>query len=231
MDTSRFLEYFSRALMILLILPLHELAHGFVAKKLGDDTAELSGRITLNPLAHIDPIGSLLLLFTGFGWAKPVPVNPLRMKNPRKGMTLTALAGPVSNLLAAFVIGLIYYFLLCFNFVIEGLTDSGYTPVHCFLMILGFMFQINIGLAVFNMLPIPPLDGFNVLRYFTSAKFDMWIQRNMQYISIGFLIFIILLNNIPSKYNLIIIVSNAVSGIILKCVSWIPEVIGYGVIG
>ena len=90
MDTSRFLEYFSRALMILLILPLHELAHGFVAKKLGDDTAELSGRITLNPLAHIDPIGSLLLLFTGFGWAKPVPVNPLRMKNPRKGMTLTA---------------------------------------------------------------------------------------------------------------------------------------------
>ena len=91
----------ARVVIILLILPLHEFAHGWMARRFGDDTAEANGRLTLNPLMHLDPLGSVLLLFTGFGWAKPVPINPARMNNPRKGIIWTSLAGPFSNLLAA----------------------------------------------------------------------------------------------------------------------------------
>ena len=87
----------ARVVIILLILPLHEFAHGWMARRFGDDTAEANGRLTLNPLMHLDPLGSVLLLFTGFGWAKPVPINPARMNNPRKGIIWTSLAGPFSN--------------------------------------------------------------------------------------------------------------------------------------
>ena len=93
----------ARVVIVLLILPLHEFAHGWVARKFGDDTAEAAGRLTVNPIAHLDPFGSVLLLFTGFGWAKPVPINPARMRNPRQGVIWTSLAGPLSNLLAALV--------------------------------------------------------------------------------------------------------------------------------
>ena len=115
MNIETFLKYFSRVITLLLVIPLHEAAHGLVAKWLGDATAERQGRITLTPFAHLDPIGSLLMIFTGFGWAKPVPVNPVRMKKYRAGFALTALAGPVSNLLAAFVAGLIYGFMKNMN--------------------------------------------------------------------------------------------------------------------
>ena len=108
MDITVFIKYFSRIITMLLVLPLHESAHALVAKWFGDDTAERQGRISLNPLAHLDPFGGLLMVLTGFGWAKPVPINPLRMKKYRAGISLTALAGPVSNLLAAFVAGIVY---------------------------------------------------------------------------------------------------------------------------
>ena len=94
-------EILARIVIVLLVLPLHEFAHGWVARKCGDDTAEAAGRLTLNPLAHVDPFGAVLLLLTGFGWAKPVPINPARMNHPRKGIIWTSLAGPLSNLLAA----------------------------------------------------------------------------------------------------------------------------------
>ena len=98
MDIEFFLKYFSRIVTLLLVLPLHEAAHAFVAYRFGDDTAARQGRLTVNPFAHLDPIGSLLIVLTGFGWAKPVPINPMRMKKYRAGIALTALAGPVSNL-------------------------------------------------------------------------------------------------------------------------------------
>ncbi|MBQ8724383.1 MAG: site-2 protease family protein, partial [Oscillospiraceae bacterium] len=93
----------ARVMVILLILPLHEYAHAFIARKCGDYTAENSGRLTLNPFAHVDPIGAVLLLLTGFGWAKPVPINPNAMRNPRNGVIWTSLAGPFSNLIVAFI--------------------------------------------------------------------------------------------------------------------------------
>nr|MDE5755258.1 site-2 protease family protein [Oscillospiraceae bacterium] len=110
-NTEKILEYFVRLMIILLINPLHECAHAWSAHKLGDDTAKHEGRMTLSPFAHIDPFGALLLLFCGFGWAKPVPVNARNFKNPRKGMMLTAIAGPISNLIAA-LLGMIAFQLL-----------------------------------------------------------------------------------------------------------------------
>lgn len=181
------IEIFARVLMILLILPLHELAHGFIAHKMGDDTAELSGRITLNPLAHVDLVGSLLLVFTGFGWAKPVPVNPHRMKSPRKGMALTALAGPVSNLLAALLIRIICEVAFCF----KGVYYSDNMTVSTVLMLLVFMYQINIHLAVFNLIPVPPLDGSKILFAILPDRIYWKIMQYERYLYFGlmFLLF------------------------------------------
>ncbi len=154
-------------MIILLINPLHECAHAWSAHKLGDDTAKLEGRMTLSPLAHIDPFGGLLLLLFGFGWAKPVPVNPNNFENPRKGMMLTAIAGPLSNLIAAFA-GMIALRLYSGN--IEALSDA-----------LFYFVIININLCVFNMIPVPPLDGSRVLTYFLPPNAAIWFMRNQRY--------------------------------------------------
>ncbi len=167
MTSDKLIEYFVRIMIILLINPLHECAHAWSAHKLGDDTAKLEGRMTLSPLAHIDPFGGLLLLLFGFGWAKPVPVNPNNFENPRKGMMLTAIAGPLSNLIAAFA-GMIALRLYSGN--IEALSDA-----------LFYFVIININLCVFNMIPVPPLDGSRVLTYFLPPNAAIWFMRNQRY--------------------------------------------------
>lgn len=181
--TEIFLKYFVRVLIIFLILPLHECAHAFVAKKMGDNTAYNAGRLTLNPIAHIDIVGAILLVFTGFGWAKPVPINPNNMKNPRLGISLTALAGPVSNLLAALVAMIIWKF-------IAGLVAMTQTLVYVY-YIFYFFIQVNVGLAVFNLIPVPPLDGDKVLSYFTSLNYKIWVHNHQQIIMIIFLVLIL----------------------------------------
>ncbi len=216
MDIGKFLEIFSRLLTLLLVIPVHEAAHGLMAKWLGDDTAERQGRITLNPFAHLDPIGSLLMLFTGFGWAKPVNVNPLRMKKYRAGFALTALAGPVSNLIAAFAAGLVYNILLATEAGLTAVLSNEITPLYCFMEILGFLFSINIGLAIFNLIPVPPLDGFNILRYFTSERVDRWFYMHQREISIIFLILIFVVD-IPLGF-----VTTKVGDLLWNAVSWIP---------
>ena len=121
MDIISIIVYIISSLMVIfLVMPLHEWAHGFIANKLGDRTAKLQGRLTLNPLAHIDYLGAAMILLIGFGWAKPVPVDPRYFKKPKRDMALTALAGPVSNLLAAIVSGLIFNIImtLIINFLI-----------------------------------------------------------------------------------------------------------------
>lgn len=148
--------------IILCILPLHELAHGWVAVKLGDDTPKWDGRLTLNPLASVDPLGALALLLFGFGWAKPVQVNARNFRNPKRDMAIVALAGPVSNLLASLVGACILVPVLLF------------APGNAFVTFVISFFSsyvtINISLAVFNLIPIPPLDGSRIVGAFLSDR-------------------------------------------------------------
>ena len=224
MDITVFIKYFSRIITMLLVLPLHESAHALVAKWFGDDTAERQGRISLNPLAHLDPFGGLLMVLTGFGWAKPVPINPLRMKKYRAGISLTALAGPVSNLLAAFVAGIAYNIIICTKSGLMALVSSEVTTMSCVLLLLSFLFQVNVGLAVFNLIPIPPLDGYNVLSYFTSEKVDRWFYRHQREVTFAFIVVILGLSYIPSAHNPLYMVTDFVSNALWKAVSWIPRV-------
>ncbi len=148
--------------VIFCILPLHEFAHGWVANKLGDPTAKLEGRLTMNPLASVDPMGALALLLFGFGWAKPVPVDPRYFKKPKRDMAITALAGPVSNLLAALVGAFIVAVIQAF---------APYNGITMFFFQLFYYYVlVNITLAVFNLIPIPPLDGSRIIAAFLSDR-------------------------------------------------------------
>lgn len=167
-----------RIIPLVLSLTVHEYAHAWSAWKLGDDTAAMQGRLTLDPLAHIDPLGSLLLPALGvpFGWAKPVPVNPARFRrdvNMGTGMMLTALAGPLSNILLA-IAGAVAYG-LTLRLAPEVLSTN--PGLNVFLQ---FMIAGNVGLAVFNMLPIPPLDGSRVVERFMPYRMRGTWERVVQ---------------------------------------------------
>ena len=148
--------------VILCILPLHELAHAWVANKLGDPTAKLEGRLTFNPLASVDPMGALALLLFGFGWAKPVPVDSRYFRKPKRDMAITVLAGPVSNLLAAFVGAVLVAVMEAFS-PYNGFTNFVYN-------VLWYYVVVNISLAVFNLIPMPPLDGSRIVAAFLSDR-------------------------------------------------------------
>ncbi len=135
-------------------ITFHEMAHGWAAYALGDPTARDAGRLTLNPLDHLDPIGFLCILVAGVGWAKPVPINPLYFKHRKRGIALTALAGPVANILLCFVCFFIAYGILFFS------TNRILAAVAQFLIVTA---SISAGLAVFNLIPVPPLDGSKIL--------------------------------------------------------------------
>jgi Zn-dependent protease len=142
---------------LLLAVTIHELSHAIVADRLGDPTARLQGRITLNPLPHIDPLGALAFIIAGFGWAKPVPVNAYNLRNPRGDMARVALAGPASNFLVAFL------GLLAFRIVAQYVE----TPfiAEPLLGVLRYVYLFNLGLGIFNLIPLPPLDGGHFLPY------------------------------------------------------------------
>lgn len=167
--------FLARLFVVFCTLPVHEYAHAFVADKLGDKTARLSGRLTLNPMAHIDILGAIMILFVGFGYAKPVPVNPRNFKNPKNGMAFTALAGPFSNILMAIV------FMLLSN-VLSLFGSSLF--VQAFYVFFSFAASINIGLAVFNLIPIPPLDGSRVLELLIPDKYYYKFAQYERYIVI-----------------------------------------------
>lgn len=178
----------SYAVVLFIMLPVHEWAHAFAAHKLGDNTAKWNGRMTLNPLKHLDVFGAIMILTVGIGYAKPVPVNPYNFRKPKRDMALTALAGPVSNLLMAALSVAIFR-------VVILLTGSVITPAGIYLgnnlaqaayMVLINVFAgVNIGLAVFNLLPIPPLDGSRILGLILPDHILYKMERYSQYITIG----------------------------------------------
>lgn len=164
------------AVALLLALSVHEAAHAFVSNLLGDDTAEKMGRLTLNPLSHLDPIGLILLLLVGFGWGKPVMVNPHNFKNPIRDEILTALAGPASNLLLAILVAIIYFFI----------KPYASAPLQTLFIYTGFY---NLILMLFNLIPLPPLDGSKVLYLFIPYATIEFINQYSLYILLA-LIFI-----------------------------------------
>ncbi len=179
-------EILAVLVIILLILPFHEWAHAFTASLLGDKGIKQRGRLSFNPVSHIDPIGALCMLFFGFGWARPVPVDPRKFKNPKVGMAITALMGPVANLVAGFA-GLII-----FNILYKAAFMFMYTnPVGMFISVfLRFYITVNVNLAVFNLLPIPPLDGSKILFTFLPDKAVEFCYRYQMFFFIALFLMI-----------------------------------------
>ncbi len=201
----------ARAIVVFLCLPVHELCHGLAAYKLGDDTAKKLGRLSFNPFEHLDPVGTIMIFLFGIGYAKPVPINPLKFKDYKKGVALTALAGPASNLVMAFIAAFVSTALYHFFGSVAAVSVVAYL----FYMIA----SINISLAVFNLLPIPPLDGSRVLAVILPDRLYEKYFRYERYIMIALLILLFtgilntplsFLNNIFS--NFIFFIPNLIFG-------------------
>ena len=149
------------AMAALIALTIHEYAHGYVAYKLGDDTAKSQDRLSLNPMKHLDPFGVICMVLFHFGWARPVPINPRNFKNPRKGFALTALAGPGINLIVGFFTA--FFYLLCLAIFKPSENVFLYNLQLNTIRFFYFFFTVNVGLAIFNLIPVPPFDGSRIL--------------------------------------------------------------------
>ncbi len=168
--------FFIWFIALLVAVTIHEFSHSLIADRLGDPTPRINDRLTLNPLAHLDPVGTLMLLLVGFGWGKPVPIDPYNLENPRRDSALISLAGPASNLILATILSLI-----------NGLVSYSFISLFLYPIIV-----LNVTLAIFNLLPFPPLDGSKILLGFLPADFaSEWEEIFNRYgiIIIFFLIF------------------------------------------
>ena len=207
--------------IILFALSLHETAHGYVASRLGDPTAKSLGRLTLNPIKHLDPIGFICMVLFGFGWANPVPINSRYFKKPRRDMAICALAGPVSNLLAAVCFSVLYGIaLVAFNLVAIKIgfpNETAYQLAEHFLIFLYYGISLNVTLAVFNLLPIPPLDGSRILSAFLPARLAYKYLKYERIISI--VLMVLLLVGVLSP------VISIATDLIINGLMWIPSLI------
>lgn len=177
--------------IVFIALSLHETAHGYVAYKLGDPTAHSLGRLSLNPLKHIDPIGFLCMLLLGVGWAKPVPINTRYFKKPKRDMALTGVAGPISNILLAVVFGGLFRL---GSAVIPMISLTRFTANVC-VVLMNFLYigvSMNISLAVFNLIPIPPLDGSRLLFAVLPSHLYFKVMQYEKYIYIILMVLILI---------------------------------------
>ncbi len=188
MDVSSILYLmFAYAIILFLALPVHELAHGYVAHLCGDDTAKWHGRLTLNPLRHLDLWGTVMILTVGIGYAKPVPVVARNFRHYKRDMALVALAGPLSNLLMA--VAAVGIYRVCYAFITDAALLSVLT-----LILIHTVASVNISLMVFNLLPIPPLDGSRLWSSLLPGKWFYTLERYSQYVTIG--LFILLFSGV-----------------------------------
>ena len=182
MNISNSADFIISAVAVIVALTVHEFFHSFTAYKLGDPTPGAQGRLSLNPIHHLDPIGAICLLVFNFGWAKPVPINTRYFKNPKRDFALTAMAGPISNLLLAFLSGMIYVL----TYKLQGASGNDFVArvmqVSCYFVFT--MLVMNLGLGIFNLIPIPPLDGSRLLSallpnkvYYKLLKYERTIYR------------------------------------------------------
>ena len=187
---------FGYIVLLFVMMPVHEAAHAWAAVKLGDATPKWHGRLTLNPLAHFDPIGSIMILLFGIGYAKPVPVNPYNFRNRRRDMALTALAGPLSNIAMAIVSIALFRIVLLLSGdslqVVGGLIYySNDIVLYAYTVLIGVFAQVNLSLAMFNLLPLPPLDGSRIFGALLPEKWTYWMDQYHQYVRIALLLLIV----------------------------------------
>ena len=171
------------AMAALIALTVHEYAHGFTAYLLGDDTAKSMGRLSLNPIKHLDIFGAICMVLFHFGWAKPVPIDPRNFKNPKRGFAITAIAGPLTNLILGFITTFIY--VLCINTFRktgDAFTDNLLINTLLFLI---YFFSINIGLGIFNLIPVPPFDGSRILNVVLPQRLYFKIMKYERQIYLG----------------------------------------------
>jgi len=172
-------------IVVVFSLSLHETAHAFAAYKLGDSTARNMGRMTLNPAKHLDPFGAICMMLVGFGWANPVPINTRNFKKPRRDMAISSLAGPLSNLILSFVAVIIWVLTVSFlpvPYAIDASTPFSGKLLYFLALLLQYFHILNLYLAVFNLLPLPPLDGSKILYMFLPSKIYYKIQQYEQII-------------------------------------------------
>lgn len=187
-NTNALLELLFTIPGVLIAITFHEFAHAWTAVKLGDDTPKRQGRLSLNPFSHMDPVGIILLIVAGFGWGKPVEIDPRNFNGKyslSKAEAIVAAAGPIMNFILAFVFMIIYYALFAATNALAGLSIMWQNVINYIIL---YTISINIGLGVFNLIPLPPLDGSKVLMHFLPAKGKEWFYNNQQIFYVVFLL-------------------------------------------
>lgn len=211
---QQFFMYFARFIALITSIPVHESAHAYVSYKLGDPTAKAMGRLTLNPVKHFDIIGAICLLVAGIGWAKPVPIDPRYYKNRKLGMALSALAGPVSNFIMAFL-AMIAYKLSEYAFY--GTTAKFW---YYAALVFYYIVIINITLGIFNLIPVPPFDGSRIFLVFLPERWYFAIMKYERYIFIAFFLLLSFTSVIDKPMA---VASNAVLGFFDKATFFVDK--------
>ena len=218
MDKFEIFEWILRIPIVLLSLTIHEVAHGYAAYKLGDPTAKNFGRLSLNPLKHLDPIGALCMLVFRFGWAKPVPINTRNFRNSKRGMALSALAGPLANAILGLISAALLGFTtaLYYHLAFSGASDFILTCISYTTILFELSAIYNLLFMAFNLIPIPPFDGSRIALVFLPPKAYFGIMRYERQIMIGLLVTLMLLSRLGFSpfswiaYNLTDLVANPV---------------------
>ena len=189
---DRIIYYILSALAVLIILTIHEYSHAYAAYRLGDGTAKSCGRLSLNPIKHLDPVGALCMIVFRFGWARPVPINARNFRKPKRDFAICALAGPLSNLVFAFFSAFLYLLLFRLFSGISFESDFTFNLAKNALLFVSLFHSINIGIGIFNLIPVPPLDGSRILNVILPAKVYFAVMKHERNIYLGLLVWLLL---------------------------------------